>query len=66
MIVETVIRDGRTKDYRIFNLTTNTIYSSSFETEQEAIDAIENGTKRDGVLVKFVPLKLIHEAITSW
>jgi hypothetical protein len=65
MILETVVRDGRTKEYRILNLTTGTVYSSSFESRQLAEDAVEHGTKRNNELVKYVSINLILETVLN-
>lgn len=63
MIIETVVRDGASKKYRILNLSTGTVYSSSFDSHLEAQDSIEHGQIRAGFLVKFVSLDLINRTV---
>ncbi len=61
MIFETVVYDGAIKDWRILNINTGTVYSKGFDSKQEAIDAVEHGTIRDGLLVQFVSLESIQD-----
>lgn len=51
-IYETVIFDGRIKTWRIFNITTGSVYSTDYETEKDAYDDIEDGQIRDEHTVK--------------
>lgn len=51
-IYETVIFDGRIKTWRIFNITTGSVYSKDYETEKDAYDEIEDGKMRDEYTVK--------------
>lgn len=51
-IYETVIFDGRIKTWRIFNITTGSVYSKDYETEKNAYDDIEDGQIRDEHTVK--------------
>lgn len=56
MIFETVVYCGAMKVFRVLNLSTGSIYSSDFATEDEANEAIEDGAIRGESLVKCVPL----------
>lgn len=63
MILETVIRCGREKVWRVLNLTTGTIYAKDFDNPIEAIDSIEHGTIRAGLLVQYVSTQLITQTV---
>jgi hypothetical protein len=60
-IYETAIYDGRDKNWRILNLSTGSVYSSSFPNEQDALDAIEDGENRDGHIVWRVTIAAIRK-----
>lgn len=47
-IYETVIYDGALKVWRVWNITTATVYSNSHKTEKEAYASIEDGATRGG------------------
>jgi len=58
-IYETVVYDGRTKEFRILNLSTGTVYSMGYEKRHKAEQAAEeeNGIERTrGRRVKFIQL----------
>lgn len=63
MILETVVYCGREKKWRILNLTSGTVYAKEFQTPLEAIDSIEHGTIRAGLLVQYVSLLLITQTV---
>jgi hypothetical protein len=56
-IYETAIYDGRYKHWRILNLSTGSAYASEFESEADALAAIEDMKPRAGKIVKRVVLK---------
>lgn len=60
MIIETVVKTPD-KMYRILNLHTGQVYASSFQKESEAIDAVEHGQIRAGMLVVFISRQLLCE-----
>lgn len=62
-IYETVVYCGRLKEWRIWNITTATVYSSSFETQEAAYEAIEDGVVRAGAVVKRVRREDIIEML---
>ena len=64
-IYETVVYCGRLKEWRIWNITTATVYSSSFETQDAAYDAIEDGVERSGHVVKRVRREDIIEILNA-
>lgn len=45
-IYEMPVYCGRQKEWRVLNLNTGTVYSISYETEEEAANSIKNGEKR--------------------
>ena len=45
-IFETAVFDGAGKRWRILNLATGTVYASDFDTQDEALAAIEDGQVR--------------------
>ena len=65
MILETVVYCGREKKWRILNLNTGTVYAKEFEKHEmvKAIDSIEHGTLRGGLLVQYVSLLLITQTV---
>lgn len=50
-IFEIPVYDGSQKVWRVLNITSGTVYSPEYETEDEANAAIEDGTKRAGSFV---------------
>lgn len=58
-IYEMPVYDGRTKKWRILNLTTGTVYSSDFTTHDAAYTAIEVDARRAGAIVKRVSRDVI-------
>jgi hypothetical protein len=52
LIFETAIFDGRSKEWRILNLNTASIYTMSYDTEEEALAAIEDGELRGAYTVR--------------
>ena len=63
-IYETVVYCGRTKIWRVLNLNTMSIYSMDYETEQEAIDSIEDGKQRSDKTVKYIDLFAVRDCVT--
>jgi uncharacterized protein (DUF849 family) len=65
IILETVIRCGRTKKHRVLNVTTGEIYSVDYNSREEAETAAkkEHGTKRHGRVVVFTPIEKLQVAI---
>ena len=51
LIREVPVYDGRYKQWRVLNLSTGTIYSMFYETEDDARHSIEHGEKRGDALV---------------
>jgi hypothetical protein len=64
-IFETVVYDGRLKEWRIWNICTGSVYSSDFQSEQLAYNAIEHGTERDGKIVVRVTQEEILDLLKS-
>lgn len=64
-IYETVVYDGATKVWRIWNITTATVYSGHFDTEAEAYADIEDGEERAGAIVTRVPRTTIIELLAG-
>lgn len=62
-IYETVIFDGRIKTWRIFNITTGSVYSKDYETEKDAYNDIEDGTIRNEYTVKKLTRERILESV---
>lgn len=58
-IFEMPIYDGRMKEWRVLNLSTNTFYSVSYETPEEAAQSIEHETERAGKTV--IRIKWYHD-----
>lgn len=58
-IYETAVYDGRTKEWRILNLSTGTVYSGSFDDRNKALAAIEDGASRADKVVKRITLEEI-------
>jgi len=63
VIWETVVYCGRLKEWRILNLLSGTVYSNHYNTREEAYAAIEDGTERDGKIVKRVTLEKIRDRL---
>lgn len=55
-IYETAIYCGRSKVWRVLNLSTGTIYSADFESKEEAEASIEDGKERSGRVVKRISI----------
>lgn len=53
-IYETVVFDGAMKVWRVWNITTGTVYSNSYETETEAYSDIEDGAVRGDAKVVMI------------
>lgn len=56
-IYEMPVFDGGTKVWKILNLTTGSIYSKDYKTEQLASDAIEHGQNRANATVCRIDLR---------
>lgn len=54
-IYETAVYDGRTKEWRILNLNTGTVYAGTDDTEYKALKSIKNGERRAGKVVQRIP-----------
>ena len=50
-IYEIPVYCGSQKHWRVLNLNSGTVYSSNYQTEQEAIASIEAGSERSGKTV---------------
>ena len=59
-IYETAVYCGSQKEWRILNLNSGTIYSMAYESEELALNAIEDGEKRAGHIVKRISLQEIR------
>jgi len=55
-IYEMVVFCGRTKVFRILNISTGSLYSMDFKTQKEAEDAIDSEKERNGKTVQRVSL----------
>lgn len=64
-IYELPVYDGRTKVYRVLNLSTGTVYSPSYETLTEAIASIEAGQRRGDGIVVAVTLDIIISSLNT-
>ena len=62
MIIETAIYDGRLKEHRVLNLSTGSVYSMWFDSEDDALASIEDGEERVGHKVKRIKLSDIELA----
>lgn len=60
-IYECPVYDGRTKEWRILNLNSGTVYSSEFNTEEEASLAINEGVFRSKKSAQVVQKTTIKE-----
>ena len=54
---------GRQKEWRVLNLNTGTVYSTSYETEKEAINSIKIGEERAGGKVVALELFDVREVL---
>lgn len=64
-IFEMPVYDGRTKEWRILNLNSGTVYSGTDETEEAASNAIEDGSKRAECIVKRLSLSGLFSMLNS-
>lgn len=64
-IYEMPVYDGRIKDWRILNITTGTVYSSSFPTHDAAYFAIEADAERAGAIVQRINRDVILSVLPS-
>lgn len=58
-IYEAPVYCGAMKVFRVLNINTGTVYSSNYESLEDAINSIENGEKRAGKIVEGVTLEKI-------
>lgn len=64
-IYEMPVYCGRQKEWRILNLNTGTVYSNSYETEEEAINSIKIGEERAGSKVVALELFDVKEILDA-
>lgn len=62
-IYEIIVFDGQTKDWRVLNLNTGTIYTTGHKSYELALSAIRINEKRGDFIVKHVKLCDIEKAL---
>lgn len=62
-IYETVVFDGRTKDFRVLNLNTGTVYSLPYKDFDAAVASIIVGEVRGSKTVTYIPLESINNIL---
>jgi hypothetical protein len=62
-IHEVPVYDGKTKVWRILNISTGTIYSGDDPTEEAALRAIEDGKQRAGATVRAWRLEVLQAVL---
>ena len=65
MIYEMPVYDGRTKEWRILNITTGSVYSGTNITMADTEAAIEDGVERAGHIVRRVTLRELQAILAS-
>jgi hypothetical protein len=64
-IYETVVYDGGSKEYRVLNLNSGSLYTQIYKEEFEAFEAIKDGEERNGYIVKRIKVDSIKYAFEA-
>jgi len=64
-IYEVPVYDGCYKCWRILNLSTGSLYTTEYETEEKAAENIEDGVGRAMCIVKRVSLRQLVETLDA-